>query len=59
VDTLLLSKVDSWITGVNTNVEGRKLRQTVLYVGRASDYRKRCDAVKRGEYAEFQFSPPR
>lgn len=50
---LLANDVDSWMTGVNKNVAGKQKRSMTRYNGPAPGYRKRCDAVKGREYADF------
>ncbi len=52
---LLSNEIDSWMTGVNMNVEGKQTRTTVRYSGTAPEYRARCDEVANGGYAELQF----
>jgi cation diffusion facilitator CzcD-associated flavoprotein CzcO len=57
VSQVLLSyNVDSWMTGVNRNVEGRAVRRVLGYNGSAVRYRKRADAVAAGGYREFSVS---
>src|SRR5262245_7098045 len=55
-DKLLLSKTDSWFTGINRNIEGRDKRMVLLYAGGAPRYRSKCEEVVAGGYADFQFS---
>ncbi|EXJ71087.1 uncharacterized protein A1O5_06080 [Cladophialophora psammophila CBS 110553] len=50
---LLVNDVDSWITGVNSNVDGKKTRTLVIFNGSAVDYRARCDKVARDQYKEL------
>jgi cation diffusion facilitator CzcD-associated flavoprotein CzcO len=50
---LLANEVDSWFTGVNRNVEGKGVRILARYSGSAPDYRKRCDEVADGGFAEL------
>lgn len=50
---LLSANVDSWMTGVNSNVEGKQKRYVARYAGSAGDYRKRCEQVVAGNYAEL------
>jgi len=50
---LLSNEVDSWFTGVNTNVEGKRTRVVARYSGSAPAYRARCDAVAAGGYREL------
>ena len=52
-EPLLSSKVDSWQTGVNRNVEGRQDRRVLDYNGNGVHYRKTTDAVAKGGYKEF------
>ena len=49
-DGLLYSKIDSWATGINTNVEGKNVRRILQYQGGAPAYRAHCDAVAAGGY---------
>ncbi|KAH0828222.1 hypothetical protein AYO21_03781 [Fonsecaea monophora] len=56
-DGLLVNDVDSWITGVNSNVDGKKTRTLVIYNGSAVDYRARCDEVARERYKELSLKP--
>lgn len=53
---LLSNEVDSWMTGVNLNVEGKQTRQLVRYSGTAPEYRARCDEVAATGYAELEFT---
>lgn len=52
---LLSNEVDSWMTGVNSNVAGKETRQLVRYSGTAPEFRARCDEVVAGGYAELEF----
>ena len=54
-EALLSSKVDSWQTGVNRNVEGRTVRRVLGYNGNAANFRRTTDAVSKGGYKEFSF----
>jgi len=54
-EPLLSSKIDSWQTGVNRNVEGRSVRRVLGYNGNGVHYRRLCDAVAAGGYREFAF----
>ena len=49
---LLSNEVDSWMTGVNRNVEGKQVRIINRYSGSAPDYRAKCDAVAAKGYEE-------
>src|SRR4051812_31271326 len=51
---LLSNEIDSWMTGINRNVEGKQTRIIARYSGSAPAYRARCDAVAAGGYAEMR-----
>ena len=53
---LLSSKIASWQTGVNRNVEGRSAPRVLGYNGGAVRYRKIIGSVATREYQEFVFS---
>lgn len=53
---LLANEVDSWMTGVNRNVDGKTERILARYSGSAVAYRERCDAVAAGGYREISFA---
>src|SRR5262249_6198012 len=40
---LLTNNIDSWFTGVNTNIEGKQTRMVVQYRGGVPVYRKKCE----------------
>ena len=48
---LLYTLVDSWMTGINRNVEGRETRRILQYQGGAPAYREHCDKVAAEGYA--------
>ncbi|HET6609268.1 MAG TPA: NAD(P)/FAD-dependent oxidoreductase [Rhodopila sp.] len=50
---LLTFEVDSWMTGVNSNVDGKQVRIVARYAGSAPDYRATCDAVAAEGYKEM------
>ncbi|MSQ89374.1 MAG: NAD(P)/FAD-dependent oxidoreductase [Betaproteobacteria bacterium] len=52
-ESLLSFEVNSWMTGINTNVEGKQTRIVARYSGSAPAYRERCDAVASNGYAEL------
>jgi hypothetical protein len=54
-DGLLANEIDSWMTGVNMNVEGKQTRTVVRYSGTAPEYRAKCDEVAAGGYRELSF----
>ena len=51
---LLANEVDSWMTGINSNVEGKQTRIIARYSGSAPAYRARCDEVAANGYAELR-----
>ena len=53
---LLSNEVDSWMTGVNRNLDGRDTRIIARYSGSAPDYRARCDQVARDGYREMRMA---
>ena len=52
---LLSSKVDSWQTGVNRNVEGRRVRRVLGYNGHGIHFRQKAAEVATNGYQEFRF----
>jgi cation diffusion facilitator CzcD-associated flavoprotein CzcO len=54
-ERLLSSKVDSWQTGVNRNVEGRAVRRVLGFNGNGVFYRRKTAEVADGGYREFAF----
>jgi cation diffusion facilitator CzcD-associated flavoprotein CzcO len=54
-DGLLANEIDSWMTGVNMNVEGKQTRTIVRYSGTAPEYRAKCNDVAAGGYRELSF----
>jgi cation diffusion facilitator CzcD-associated flavoprotein CzcO len=52
-EPLLSSKVDSWQTGVNRNVEGRSERRVLGYNGSGVRYREKTDEVATQGYEEL------
>jgi cation diffusion facilitator CzcD-associated flavoprotein CzcO len=53
---LLANEVDSWMTGVNQNVEGKHVRIVARYSGTAPEYREWCDEVAAGGYRELKLA---
>jgi cation diffusion facilitator CzcD-associated flavoprotein CzcO len=53
---LLSNEVDSWMTGINRNVEGKQTRIVARYSGSAPAYRARCDEVAAKGYNELMLS---
>ena len=50
---LLSNEIDSWMTGINRNVEGKQTRIIARYSGSAPAYRARCDEVAANLYREM------
>jgi cation diffusion facilitator CzcD-associated flavoprotein CzcO len=50
---LLSNEVSSWMTGVNSNVEGKQVRIIARYSGSAPAYRARCNEVAANHYQEL------
>ena len=53
---LLSNQVDSWMTGVNSNLEGRQTRIIARYSGSQASYRSRCDGVAASGYKELNLT---
>jgi hypothetical protein len=53
---LLSNEVNSWMTGVNTNVEGKSTRVLARYSGSGPEFGARSNAVAAGGYRELQLS---
>jgi cation diffusion facilitator CzcD-associated flavoprotein CzcO len=51
---LLSNEVDSWMTGINQNVEGKNVRTVARYSGSAPAYRRRAEAVAANGYRELR-----
>jgi cation diffusion facilitator CzcD-associated flavoprotein CzcO len=50
---LLSNEVNSWMTGINSNVEGKQTRIVARYSGSAPAYRAKCDEVAAQRYQEL------
>ena len=50
---LLSNEVNSWMTGINSNVDGKQTRIIARYSGSAPAYRARCDEVAAKRYQEL------
>jgi cation diffusion facilitator CzcD-associated flavoprotein CzcO len=50
---LLSNEVNSWMTGVNSNVEGKQTRKIMRYGGGYPSYREHCAAVAADGYHEL------
>ncbi|SEP27352.1 Predicted flavoprotein CzcO associated with the cation diffusion facilitator CzcD [Rhodospirillales bacterium URHD0017] len=51
---LLSNEIDSWMTGINRNVEGKQTRIIARYSGSAPAFRERCDSVAADGYRELR-----
>ena len=51
---LLSNEVDSWMTGINSNIDGKNTRILARYSGSAPAYRARCDVVAAEGYRELE-----
>ena len=52
----LANEVDSWMTGINQNVEGKQVRIVARYSGTAPEYRKWADRVAADGYRELRLA---
>ena len=50
---LLFTEVDSWMTGINRNVEGKQVRRIMRYSGGHPKFREHCEAVVAHQYREL------
>jgi cation diffusion facilitator CzcD-associated flavoprotein CzcO len=50
---LLMNEIDSWMTGVNRNVEGKQTRKIMRYSGGHPAFREHCDAVAADGYRKL------
>jgi cation diffusion facilitator CzcD-associated flavoprotein CzcO len=50
---LLSNEVNSWMTGYNSNIDGKQTRIVARYSGSAPAYRARCDEVAANRYQEL------
>ena len=48
---MLYTGINSWATGINSNVEGKTVRRILQYQGGAPAYRAKCDEVAASGYA--------
>ncbi len=46
----LMFEVNSWMTGINTNIDGKNVRMVSRYSGSAPDWRAKCSAVADSAY---------
>jgi len=50
---LLSNEVNSWMTGINSNLDHKQTRIIARYSGSAPAYRARCDEVAAAGYREL------
>ena len=50
---LLFTEVDSWMTGINRNVEGKQVRRIMRYSGGHPAFREHCDRVAADGYRQL------
>ncbi len=55
-ERMLFTKVNSWFTGVNTNIEGHQERRFLLYAAGLPTYREKVDEVTANRYEGFVLS---
>ena len=53
---LLSNEINSWMTGINSNVDGKQTRIIARYSGSAPAYRAWCDDVAANGYREMRFA---
>jgi hypothetical protein len=53
---MLYTQIDSWATGINSNVEGKNVRRVLQYQGGAPAYRARCEEVASNGYTGMVLS---
>ncbi|MGE0222502.1 MAG: flavin-containing monooxygenase [Acetobacteraceae bacterium] len=53
---MLYTQIDSWATGINSNVEGKNVRRILQYQGGAPAYRAKCEEVASQGYAGMVLS---
>jgi cation diffusion facilitator CzcD-associated flavoprotein CzcO len=53
---LLANEVNSWMTGINSNIEGKQTRKIMRYSGGHPVFREHCDAVAADGYRELAVS---
>ncbi|KAL4885410.1 hypothetical protein BJY04DRAFT_230957 [Aspergillus karnatakaensis] len=52
----LINEVSSWLTGVNTNVNGKQERTVARYTGSAVEYRRRCQQARHSGWKGLAFA---
>ena len=57
-ERMLLTKVRSWLTGINTNLPEKQTPKFLLYAGGAPKHRRICDEVAANGYEGFVLDAP-
>lgn len=52
----LMNEVDSWMTGVNKNINGKRVRSVARYSGSAVEYRRRCAECREAGWNGLTFA---
>jgi cation diffusion facilitator CzcD-associated flavoprotein CzcO len=52
----LVNEVNSWMTGVNSNVDGKQVRRIMRYASTYPSFREHCDAVAAEGYRGLTFA---
>jgi len=55
-DGLLFNDVDSWMTGINRNVEGKQVRRVMRYSGGHPAFRQHCEAATASGYRDLSMT---
>jgi hypothetical protein len=50
---MLFTEVDSWMTGINRNVEGKQVRRIMRYSGGHPAFREHCEAAAADGYRQL------
>jgi cation diffusion facilitator CzcD-associated flavoprotein CzcO len=55
-ERMLFTKVNSWFTGINSNLEGHNTRRFLLYAAGLPTYREKADEITANDYDGFVLS---
>ena len=55
-ERMLFTKVDSWFTGINRNLDGRQEKRFLLYAAGLPTYREKADEIAANDYDGFVLS---
>jgi hypothetical protein len=50
---LLANEIDSWMTGINRNIDGKNVRRIMRYSGGHPAFREHCEAATASGYREL------